>query len=74
MPSALEVPSGCPFHTRCPRFLGEVCRTQTPPWRTDDDGLEVYCHIPLEDLRAVQRPAFRFGTAVDEPREGGGHG
>jgi peptide/nickel transport system ATP-binding protein len=28
--------SGCPFHSRCPRYLGERCRTEAPPWRTGD--------------------------------------
>ena len=28
--------SGCPFHPRCPRSLGDVCRTQEPPWRVSD--------------------------------------
>jgi peptide/nickel transport system ATP-binding protein len=55
IPSPADVPSGCPFHTRCPRFLGEVCVTQTPPWRTDPaTGKKYFCHIPVEDLLAVQ--------------------
>lgn len=59
LPSALEVPSGCPFHTRCPRFLGEVCTSTTPPWHKDDDtGKQIYCHITPSELRSLQNPAF----------------
>lgn len=58
--SPTNVPSGCPFHTRCPRFLGEICVEQEPPWREAEGGHCVYCHIPLDELRRIQRPAFVF--------------
>jgi peptide/nickel transport system ATP-binding protein len=55
IPSPMNVPSGCPFHTRCPRFLGEVCVKETPPWRTDPaTGKRYFCHIPVEELRGAQ--------------------
>jgi peptide/nickel transport system ATP-binding protein len=55
IPSPINIPSGCPFHTRCPRFLGEVCVKETPPWRTDPQtGKRYFCHIPVEDLISVQ--------------------
>ena len=60
VPSAIEPPSGCPFHTRCPRLLGDICRTTPPPWREGADGHGVYCHIPLDELEAIQRPAYAF--------------
>ena len=60
VPSADRVPSGCPFHTRCPRKLGPICEEQTPPWRDDGPDLRVFCHIPLDELREAQ--------------VGGGHG
>jgi len=54
VPSALDPPSGCPFHTRCPRKLGAVCETETPPQRIAGAGHVIACHIPLEDLSAVE--------------------
>jgi peptide/nickel transport system ATP-binding protein len=49
---------GCPFQLRCPRKLGEICETDTPPWRETPggDGGGLLCHIPLEELRAAQTP------------------
>jgi peptide/nickel transport system ATP-binding protein len=46
-------PSGCPFHTRCPRHLGSVCETKAPPWQEAHSGHGIYCHIPLEELTRV---------------------
>ena len=31
VPSPLHPPSGCRFHTRCPRKLGDICETTLPP-------------------------------------------
>ena len=56
VPSPTQVPSGCRFHTRCPHFLGDICRNQEPPWREDRSGKRIYCHIPLEDLVRMQSP------------------
>lgn len=46
--------TGCPFQPRCPRALGDICRTEKPPWREAGDSHRLRCHIPLEELRAVQ--------------------
>lgn len=55
VPSPLNPPSGCRFHTRCPRrgLLpngGQICETQTPPWQDAGGGHRIFCHIPLEQL------------------------
>jgi peptide/nickel transport system ATP-binding protein len=50
VPSALNPPSGCRFHTRCPRKLGAICETQTPPWQTAETGQRIFCHIPMAEL------------------------
>ena len=41
---------GCPFQRRCPRKLGTICETETPPGR--QIGLEhvINCHIPNNEL------------------------
>ena len=53
VPSALNPPTGCRFHTRCPRKLGDICETKTPPWQENGLGHRIFCHIPLEELRQV---------------------
>lgn len=55
IPNPADLPSGCPFHTRCPRFLGDICTTSTPPWQVDQNtGKRIFCHIPLEELNENQ--------------------
>lgn len=54
MPSPRNKPSGCPFHTRCPRFLGDICQQQDPPNQVTTDGHTIRCHIPIEELRVLQ--------------------
>jgi peptide/nickel transport system ATP-binding protein len=54
VPSALNPPSGCPFHTRCPRKLGGVCEEEDPPPQTTGEGHRIYCHIPLEELSKME--------------------
>jgi peptide/nickel transport system ATP-binding protein len=43
VPSAINRPPGCPFHTRCP-LATEVCRTSEPPLTARDDRRLVACH------------------------------
>ena len=55
IPDPTNLPNGCPFHTRCPRFLGEICATKIPPWRVDaGTNKSIFCHIPLSELSAAQ--------------------
>ncbi len=66
IPSPADVPSGCPFHTRCPRYLGEICADKEPPWQTDPEtGKRYYCHIPPEDLRQIQEHVFRTDRTLN---------
>ena len=54
IPSAANPPSGCVFHTRCPRFLGEICVQEEPPLAEVERGHFMRCHIPVEELRRLQ--------------------
>ncbi|MFB0546511.1 MAG: dipeptide ABC transporter ATP-binding protein [Anaerolineae bacterium] len=54
VPSALNPPSGCRFHTRCPRKIGEICETTVPPWQSASAEHRIFCHIPLAELRTVE--------------------
>ena len=65
IPSPAAVPSGCPFHTRCPRFLGDICTTETPPWQEDPRGTRIFCHIPIEELAASQTRVFSLSNQQD---------
>jgi peptide/nickel transport system ATP-binding protein len=50
VPSQVDMPPGCPFHPRCPRYLGDICRQERPPWREAPGQKRIFCHIPIEDL------------------------
>ncbi len=54
VPSALNPPSGCRFHTRCPRKIGAICEQETPPWQDAGNGHRIFCHIPLAELRKME--------------------
>ena len=58
VPSPLNPPSGCRFHTRCPRRNmlpdgGKICEQEVPPWQDAGDGHRIFCHIPLSTLEKV---------------------
>jgi peptide/nickel transport system ATP-binding protein len=53
-PSPSDPPTGCRFHTRCPRFLGDICSSVEPPWQSTNDGQRYRCHIEPQDLESLQ--------------------
>ncbi len=60
VPSAIDPPSGCRFHTRCPRKIGTLCERDSPPWRRITDKHWINCHMSMKDLRdmePVNRPS-----------------
>ncbi len=45
VPSPINPPSGCHFHTRCPIRELPKCSTEVPPLRQGADGRWVACHF-----------------------------
>jgi peptide/nickel transport system ATP-binding protein len=55
IPSAASPPSGCVFHTRCPRRLPTgICESDEPPLLEVAPGHLMSCHIPIDELRTLQ--------------------
>ena len=48
LPSPLDPPSGCPFHTRCPRATAQ-CALRLPETRQAAPGHTAACHLVKED-------------------------
>ncbi len=46
IPSPLQPPPGCRFHTRC-RFVRDRCRSEVPPVARIAEGHETACHFPF---------------------------
>jgi len=44
IPSPVNPPSGCRFHTRCP-YVQDLCRTKVPQWQEIEKGRFVACHF-----------------------------
>ena len=50
IPSPLDRPSGCVFHTRCQESeaIAEKCRTEIPVYTTDSANHQVACHLATQ--------------------------
>ena len=53
VPSPINPPSGCSFHTRCP-YARERCGNEEPLLREADDGRLVACHY-FEEIEANEK-------------------
>jgi oligopeptide/dipeptide ABC transporter ATP-binding protein len=82
MPSALNPPSGCRFHTRCPQVI-ERCRIEVPQLLADAAGHSTACHrtgeLPPADAIVPAGSAFspsleRLVAAFSETPEVAGSG
>ena len=49
VPSPYRRPAGCPFHTRCPEFIPDVCDVELPPQIELGGGHRVRCHLYVQD-------------------------
>ena len=67
VPSSINPPSGCRFHTRCP-YVVERCRHDEPPLIEVQPGHSVACH-----LRAVGAAPVKLEKRASAARENGRH-
>jgi len=68
IPSAASPPSGCVFHTRCPRRLSSgICESTEPPLAEVEPGHLMSCHIPLDELRIMQNIGASDDNRAPEP-------
>ena len=50
MPSALDPPRGCVFHTHCPLRIPGLCDREEPPLANRGPGHDIRCHLAPEAL------------------------
>jgi peptide/nickel transport system ATP-binding protein len=48
IPSPVNPPSGCRFHTRCPQYIGDICRLTEPKLGHVGKDRYVACHLYSE--------------------------
>jgi peptide/nickel transport system ATP-binding protein len=51
IPSPINPPSGCRFHTRCPSYIGDKCRVTEPELIHVGKDRYVACHLYSENLK-----------------------
>jgi len=71
VPSPTNRPSGCCFHTRCPRRSvlpdnGNICEQKKPEFQRLPNGHKILCHIPADKLTelAMERGDERMMLAT----------
>jgi peptide/nickel transport system ATP-binding protein len=69
IPSPANPPSGCVFHTRCHRFIQNLCEVTEPPLIEVEPGHLMKCHIPVDELRRLQAKARQEDVVLTTPPE-----
>ena len=62
LPSPIDPPTGCRFHTRCPRKLGDICEQEAPPWQEAGEEHLIRCHRSPAELGELQRSSSSQST------------
>ncbi len=55
VPSARDPPSGCSFHTRCPKKIGDICETEDPQLESvgdTDNSHCISCHLDQDQIES----------------------
>ncbi len=65
IPSPKNPPPGCVFHTRCHRFIEGTCDIIEPPDVEVSPGHTIRCHIPVDELREMQKVPFVSPQPLD---------
>ena len=69
VPSALETPSGCSFHPRCP-YAMPICSQEVPQLSPTEDGRMVACHLYPDEIKNIDKQApVAFAAASAGPAE-----
>jgi peptide/nickel transport system ATP-binding protein/oligopeptide transport system ATP-binding protein len=66
VPSPVNPPPACRFHTRCPK-VQQVCREVAPPLEPKPGGALAACHFPLTDEEAAARIPTVAAAGETEP-------
>jgi len=59
IPSAINIPSGCSFNSRCPRKIGPICEQKEPQIKKVGQAHFIRCHIPVDELKKV-KPVIKY--------------
>jgi oligopeptide/dipeptide ABC transporter ATP-binding protein len=61
-PNAINLPTGCRFHTRCPHAEAR-CREEQPRLRSTGDRHEAACHFLSPPKTPAKRAAIELADA-----------
>lgn len=67
MPDLIDLPSGCPFHPRCPEYIGDVCEEVEPAYYDVGDGSDHVsaCHLHAEEIEGVSLDTWREESSIE---------